>query len=140
MRKFNITLMVLLLLFLITGCSPKEEYFTREEALRRGYVVLDGTNSENSDRFGIFLQNVDSKREDSIYIVIYDLTKSQYVINIHYDGNHFHASRYFMDKDSKKSQVTEQMIYSHISKSESQNYFLFDENDIHDHLWIYQGN
>ncbi len=140
MRKFNIALAVFLLLFLITGCSQKDEYLSREEALNRGYVVLDGTNSENPDRFAIFLQNVEAKREDSIQIVIYDLTKSQYVINIHYDGTLFHASRYFMDQDSNKSQVSEQMVYSHINKTESQNYFLFDENNIHDHLWIYQGN
>lgn len=140
MRKLNTALTVFLLLFFITGCSQKEEYFSREEALNRGYVVLDGTNSENPDRFAIFLQNVDAKREDSIFIVIYDLTKSQYVINIHYDGNLFHASRYFMDQDSKKSQVSDQMVYSHISKSASKNYFLVDENNIYDHLWIYQGN
>jgi hypothetical protein len=140
MRKFNIALTALLLLFLMTGCSPKEAYFSREEALKRGYVVLDGTISENHDRFDIFLKNVDAKREDSIHIVIYDLTKSQYVINIHYDGELLHASRYFMDRDSNKSQVTDQMVYSHITKTESQNYFLFDKNNIYDHLWIYQGN
>jgi len=140
MRKYNITLTVLLLLFLVTACSPKEEYISREEALNKGYVVLDGTNSENHDRFGIFLKNVDAKREDSINIVIYDLTRSQYVTNIHYDGALLHASRYFMDKDSNQSQVIDQMVYTHINKTESQNYFLFDENNIHDHLWIYQGN
>jgi len=140
MRKYMITLTALLLLFLATACSPKEEYISREEALNKGYVVLDGTNSENHDRFGIFLQNVDARREDSIHIVIYDLTRSQYVISIHYDGDLLHASRYFMDRDSNKSQVTDQMVYTHINKTESENYFLFDENNIHDHLWIYQGN
>ena len=140
MRKYNITLTVLLLFFLVTACSPKEEYISREEALNKGYVVLDGTNSENNDRFGIFLKNVDAKREDTINIVIYDLARSQYVTNIHYDGTLLHASRYFMDKDSNKSQVTDLMVYTHINKTESENYFLFDENNIHDHLWIYQGN
>ncbi len=140
MRKIRILFSFLLLMVLITGCSAKEGYFSRDEALRKGYIVLDGTNSENHDRFKIFLQNVDGKRDDSISIVIYDLTKSQYVINIHYDGELIHASRYFMDQDSNKSQVTDEMIYSHISKTESKNYFLIDKNDIHEDLWIYQGN
>ena len=140
MKKYIITLTVLLLLSLVTACSPKEEYISREEALNKGYVVIDGTKSENHDRFGIFLKNVDAKREDSIHIVIYDLTRSQYVTTINYDGALLHASRYFMDKDSNQSQVIDQMVYTHINKTESQNYFLFDENNIHDHLWIYQGN
>jgi len=140
MRKFRIPLTVLLLMFLITGCSAKEEYFSREEALKNGYIILDGTNSVNHDRFDIFMRNVDAKREDAANIVIYDLTQSQYVISIQYDGEVIHASRYFMDKDSNKSQVTDQMIYSHIRKTESNNYFLIDENNIHEDLWIYQGN
>ncbi|MFH5836498.1 hypothetical protein ACHAL6_10525 [Proteiniclasticum sp. C24MP] len=142
MRNFRIplTVLLLLLLFLVTGCSAKEAYFPREEAIRNGYIVLDGTNSENHDRFEIFIKNVDAKREDSISIVIYDLTKSQYVINIHFDGELIHASRYFMDQDSNKSQVTDEMIYTHISRTESKNYFLVDERNIHEELWIYQGN
>lgn len=140
MRKFRISLTVLLLLLLITGCSAKEEYLPREEAIKNGYIVLDGTNSANHDRFEIFTQNVDAKREDTIIIIIYDLTKSQYVISIQYDGELIHASRYFMDQNSNKSQVTEEMVYTHISRTESKNYFLIDENSIHDELWIYQGN
>jgi predicted component of type VI protein secretion system len=140
MRKVYIALTVILLMLITTGCSAKEEYFSRDEAIRKGYVVLDGTNSENHDRFSIFMQNYDAKREDSIMIVIYDLKRSQYVINIHFDGELIHASRYFMDTDSKKSQVADNLVYSHITKTESNNYFLFDANKIHEHLWIYQGN
>lgn len=140
MRKFIIPLAALLVLFLITGCSAKEEYFPREDAVSKGYIVLDGTNSANHERFEIFMQNVDAKREDSVHIVIYDLTRSQYVITIHYDGELLHASRYFMDKDSNKSQISDEMIYTHISRTESKNYFLIDEKNIHEELWIYQGN
>lgn len=140
MKKLNIALSALLLLFLMTGCSSKEKYFSREEALIKGYVVLDGTNSENHDRFDIFMQNVEAKREDSVRIAIYDLASSQYVIDIDYDGELIHASRYFMDKDSNKSQSTDQLMYTHITKTASKNYFLFDKNNTHEELWIYQGN
>lgn len=139
MRKMSYSIAILLLLLMITGCAANEKYYSREEALNQGYVVLDGTNSENSDRFNIFIQNVDAKREDSITIVIYDLTKSQYVIDLHYDGDQIHASRYFMDRESKKSQVMTDMIYTHISKTTSKNYFLIDDEKVHPDLWIYQG-
>lgn len=139
MRKFNIALTVLLLLFIMAGCSSKEKYFSREEALRKGCIILEGTNSENNDRFDIFMKNVDAKREDSVCIVIYDISLSQYVTDIHYDGELIHASRYFMDKDSNKSQFTDQLMFTHISKTASANYFLFDRNDIQEELWIYQG-
>lgn len=136
----TVLLLLLLLLFLISGCSAEEGYVPREEAIKNGDVVLDGTNSENHDRFMIFLQNVDAKREDTIRIIIYDLTKSQYVMNIHFDGELIHASRYFMDQEDHKSQVTDEMIYTHISRTESKNYFLIDAKEIHEDLWIYQGN
>ncbi|WP_312653648.1 hypothetical protein [Proteiniclasticum sp.] len=140
MRKMSYPIAILLLLLMITGCTAKEEYYSREEALNQGYIVLDGTNSENGERFDIFIQNVDAKRDDSIIIVIYDLTKSQYVIDIHYDGDKIHASRYFMDQKSKKSQIMSDMLFTHISKTASKNYFLIDELKIHPDLWIYQGN
>ncbi len=140
MRKMSYPIAILLLLLIITGCTKDEKYYSREEALNHGFIVLEGTNSENSDRFDIFIQNVDAKREDSISIVIYDLTQSQYVIDIHYDGDKLIASRYFMDRESKKSQVMSDMIFTHISKTVSKNYFLVDEQKIHPDLWIYQGN
>lgn len=140
MRKMSYPIAILLLLLMITGCTAEEKYYSREEALSKGYIVLDGTNSENSDRFDIFIQNIDARRDDSVSIVIYDLTKSQYVIDIHYDGDKLHASRYFMDKESKKSQVMTDMTYTHISKTASKNYFLIDELKVHPDLWIYQGN
>jgi hypothetical protein len=139
MRKLRLPVSILLLLLLLAGCSPKEEYFSREEALKNGYVVLDGTNSENSDRFEMFLNNVDAKREDAVMIVIYDLTESQYIIDIRYDGNLFTASRHFMDKESRKTQEMENLTFTHISKTSSKNYFLVDENQINAELWIYQG-
>lgn len=139
MRKMSYPIAILLLLLMITGCTAKEKYYSREEALNHGFIVLDGTNSENSDRFDIFIQNVDAKRDDSISIVIYDLTESQYVIDIHFDGEKIHASRYFMDQKSKKSQVMSDMVFTHISKTASKNYFLIDELKIHPDLWIYQG-
>lgn len=139
MRKLRLPLSVLLLLFLLTGCSVKEEYFSREDALKNGYVVLDGINSENSHRFETFMNNVDANREDAIVIVIYDLTESQYIIDIHYDGTQFTASRYFMDQESNKTQELKDLTFTHISRTSSKNYFLVDENKVNSELWIYQG-
>lgn len=134
-------LLVCLLIFVnfMTACGQKEGYIHREDALKRGYIVLEGTNSHNQERFDMFLNNVDAKRADQITIVIYDLIQNQYVLTIDYDGEKYQASRYFMDQSHKKSQVMDQLSYTHLSYTSSKNYFLTHKNKIHSDLWIYQG-
>ncbi len=134
-------LLVCLLFFLnfMTACGHKEGYIHREDALKRGYIVMEGTNSHNHERFDMFLKNVDSKREDQITIVIYDLVRNQYVLTIDYDGENYYASRYFMDQNHKKSQTIDKLLFTHLSYTSSKNYFLTNENKIHSDLWIYQG-
>lgn len=140
MRKLYPIIYLMLLLFVFSGCSPKENaYIHREDALKRGYILLDGTNSLNHERFEMFLQNVDAEREDDITIIIYDLTNSQYVLTVHYDGSLFHATKYFITEQGEKSQELTDLLYTHMSRTSAKNYFLMDEASIHMDLWIYQG-
>jgi hypothetical protein len=129
-----------MMVVLLTGCGAKDNYLTKEDALMRGYIVLDGTVTENKNRFEVFLSNVESKREDSILVVIYDLTGSQYVISITFDGENFVASSYFMDKDSRKIREEPDLIYTDIIMSSSKNYFLIDSSKTNPDIWVYQEN
>lgn len=140
MRKVKFSILFLMLVVLLTGCGPKDNYLTKEDALMRGYIVLDGTVTENKNRFEVFLSNVESKREDSILVVIFDLTGSQYVISITFDGENFVASSYFMDKDSRKISEEPDLVYTDIIMSSSKNYFLIDSSKTNPDIWVYQQN
>jgi len=132
--------MLLLLLVFLTGCSSKEKYLTKQEALAQGTIVLNGTISENRNRFDIFLKNVDSGREDSIQVYVYDLNESYYVINIAYTVNQFEVSSYFMDKESHISKEIPPTNYTDIIMTSSKNIFLVDRSKVNPDLWIYQYN
>lgn len=134
-------MLIALLIFLnfTTACGRKEGYIHREDALKRGYIVLEGTNSHNDERFEMFLKNVDAQREDQITIVIYDLVEDQYVVTVNFDGEAYEASRYFMNQKNQKSQDSGILFFTHLSRTTSKNYFLMHENKIHSDLWIYQG-
>lgn len=129
-----------MLVILLSGCGAKDTYLTKEDALMRGYVVLDGTVTENKNRFEIFRSNVESKREDSILVLIYDLTGSQYVIKINFNGDHFVASSYFMGKDSRKISEEPELTYTDIIMTSSKNYFLIDSRKVNPDIWVYQEN
>ena len=68
MRMIKFSMMLLLFIVFLTGCSSKEKYLTKVEALAQGSIVLNGTISENRNRFDIFIKNVDAGRDDSIQI------------------------------------------------------------------------
>lgn len=139
MKRLLMFVSILIFLSFNTACGNKEEYIPREDALKKGYIVLEGTNSHNDERFAMFLKNVDAKREDQITVVIYDLVQNQYVLKVEFDGIQYYASRYYMDQDDHKSQILEKLPFTHLSYTSSKNYFLTHEQNIHSDLWIYQG-
>lgn len=130
----------ILFLLLLTGCGPQEEYLPKEEALTQGFVVMDGLRTENSERFEVFLENTNAKRADTLDMVIFDLTGSQYVVHVEYDGTQFLATSYFMTPKSEKSHEVHERRYSHIIMTSAKNYFLVDQEKTEPDLWIFQGN
>jgi len=140
MRNFKFSVMLLLLLVFLTGCSSKEKYLTKQEALTQGIIVLNGTISENRNRFDIFLKNVDSDREDSIQVYVYDLNESYYVINIAYKVDQFEVSSYFIDKESHISKEIPPTSYTDIIMTSSKNIFLVDRSKANPDFWIYPYN
>jgi len=140
MRNIKFSVMLLLLLVFLTGCSSKEKYLTKQEALAQGTIVLNGTISENRNRFDIFLKNVDSGREDSIQVYVYDLNESYYVINIAYTVNQFEVSSYLWIKESHISKEIPPTNYTDIIMTSSKNIFLVDRSKVNPDLWIYQYN
>ncbi|MBR0576987.1 hypothetical protein KCG48_11735 [Proteiniclasticum sp. BAD-10] len=129
-----------LFLFLLTGCGPQEKYLPKEEALSQGFVVMDGLRTENSERFEVFLENIGAKRADTLDIVIFDLTGSQYVVHVEYDGTQFLATSYFMTPKSEKSHEVRERRYSDIIMTSAKNYFLVNQEKTEPDLWIFQGN
>ncbi|MGB4588224.1 MAG: hypothetical protein WBI17_03175 [Clostridiaceae bacterium] len=140
MRMIKFSMILLLLLVFLTGCSSKEKYLAKEEALAQGSIVLNGTMSENRNRFDIFLKNVDAGRDDSIKVYIYDLKESHYVISITYTYDQFEVSSYFMDKESNISKEVPSRIYTDLIMTSSKNIFLVDRLKVNPDLWIYQYN
>lgn len=140
MRMIKLSMMLLLFIVLLTGCSSKEKYLTKVEALAQGSIVLNGTISENRNRFDIFIRNVDAGRDDSIQIYIYDLNESHYVINISYTSDQFEVSSYFMDKESHISKEISSRSYTDLIMTSSKNIFLVDRLKVNPDLWIYHYN
>lgn len=140
MRMIKFSMMLLLFIVLLTGCSSKEKYLTKVEALAQGSIVLNGTISENRNRFDIFIKNVDAGRDDSIQIYIYDLNESHYVINISYTSDQFEVSSYFMDKESHISKEISSRSYTDLIMTSSKNIFLVDRLKVNPDLWIYHYN
>lgn len=140
MRNIKFSIMLLLFLVLLTGCSSEEKYLDKQEALAQGSIVLNGTISENKNRFDIFYKNVEAGRDDSIHVYIYDLNESQYVINIDYADNQFEVSSYFMDKKSNISDEISSRKYTDLIMTSSKNIFLVDRLKNNPDLWIYHYN
>ena len=140
MRMIKFSMMLLLFIVFLTGCSSKEKYLTKVEALAQGSIVLNGTISENRNRFDIFIKNVDAGRDDSIQIYIYDLNESHYVINISYTSDQFEVSSYFMDKESHISKEISSRSYTDLIMTSSKNIFLVDRLKVNPDLWIYHYN
>lgn len=140
MRNIKFSMMLLLFLVLLTGCSSKEKYLTKQEALAQGSIVLNGTISQNKNRFDIFFKNVEAGRDDSIHVYIYDLNESQYVINIAYTDDQFEVSSYFMDKKSNISDEISSRKYTDLIMTSSKNIFLVDRLKVNPDLWIYHYN
>lgn len=140
MRIIKFSMMLFLFLVFLTGCSSNEKYLTKAEALAKGNIVLNGTISENRNRFEIFVKNVDAGRDDSIQVYIYDLNESYYVINIAYTFDQFEVSSYFMDKESNISKEIPTRIYTDLIMTSSKNIFLVDHLKVNPDLWIYHYN
>ena len=140
MRNIKFSMILFLILVFLTGCSSKEKYLTKQEALAQGSIVLNGTISENKNRFDIFLKNVDAGRADAIHIYIYDLNESHYVINITYAEDQFEVSSYFMDKESHMSKEISSRKYTDLIMTSSKNIFLVDRLKVNPDLWIYHLN
>lgn len=137
MRNIKFSMILLLFLVLLSGCTSKEKYLTKQEALAQGSIVLNGTISENKNRFDIFIKNVEAGRDDSIHVYIYDLNESQYVININYTYDQFEVSSYFMDKKSNISDEISSRKYTDLIMTSSKNIFLVDRLNVNPDIWIY---
>lgn len=137
MRNIKFSMMLLLLLVFLSGCTSKEKYLTRHEALAQGSIVLNGTISENKNRFDIFKKNVEAGRDDSIHVYIYDLNESQYVIKINYTYDQFEVSSYFMDQKSNISDEISSRKYTDLIMTSSKNIFLVDRLNVNPDIWIY---
>lgn len=142
MKKYIwFVLFLLLATIFLTSCSkPNSIYYGPEDALKRGDIIIDGSTHENGARFNLFLNNVNSRRSDSIRVVIYDIIEDQYVIDISYNGEKFTASRVFITKDSQVRETLTDMEFTHLIQTGSRNYFLTDARDEHRDLWIFQGD
>lgn len=140
MRIIKFSMMLFLFLVFLTGCSSNEKYLNKAEALAKGNIVINGTISENRNRFEIFVKNVDAGRDDSIQVYIYDLNESYYVINIAYTFDQFEVSSHFMDKESNISKEIPARIYTDLIMTSSKNIFLVDHLKVNPDLWIYHFN
>ncbi|HSP48425.1 MAG TPA: hypothetical protein VLN47_10165 [Clostridiaceae bacterium] len=141
MKKYiRFVLLLLLGALLLTSCAkPDSIYYGPEEALKKGDIIIDGSTNENRARFELFLNNVNSRRSDSIRVIIYDIIEDQYVIDIRFDGEKFTASRTFITKDSEIRETLTDMEFTHLIQTGSRNYFLTDARDVYNDLWIFQA-
>lgn len=142
MKKYIGFILILLLgVMLLTSCAKSDSiYYGPEDALKRGDIIIDGSTNENRARFDLFLSNVNSRRSDSIRVVIYDIIEDQYVIDISFNGEKFTASRVFITKESQIRETLKDLEFTHLIQTSSRNYFLTDARDQHHDLWIFQAD